>query len=147
MLCPVCQASQVIVEYQGVEVDLCPARHGLWLDAQELGQLLRRAGRPADVEGLLEELGPPARRRRGPRRPCPRCRRALRPVGAPGGVVVLDRCPRGHGLWFDPGELEAFLGGAASPGGAPTVLRDFLGAYAPGASPDAGSRPHPERPP
>jgi Zn-finger nucleic acid-binding protein len=25
------------------------------------------------------------------------------------GELILDECPRGDGLWFDPGELESLL--------------------------------------
>jgi Zn-finger nucleic acid-binding protein len=30
-------------------------------------------------------------------------------AGAGQDRVVIDRCPRGHGLWFDPGELQRVL--------------------------------------
>ena len=37
--------------------------------------------------------------------------RRARPVPGGGEVIVLDRCPRRDGLWFDPGELEQILRG------------------------------------
>jgi len=37
----------------------------------------------------------------------------------------LDRCPAGHGLWFDPGELAALLA-ARLDGDALVSVRDYL---------------------
>ncbi len=148
MLCPVCQKPQVIVEFEGVEVDACRDGHGLWLDAQELGQLMRLAGRHEDVETLLGQLGVSAQDAPGPDRRCPRCRRRLRPVQAPHACeqVILDRCPAGHGLWLDDGELEAFLGMPTLPSAGSRVLRDFLGAYAPDKQRSSGASPQLETP-
>lgn len=107
MNCPACGEPQVIVEYDGVELDLCFAGHGIWFDGQELGVLLGQ-----DAAALEQELASLPHSRRG--RPCPRCDRAMEVVAAPGtSGVLLDRCPRGHGLWFDDGELESMLHGAA----------------------------------
>jgi Zn-finger nucleic acid-binding protein len=40
-------------------------------------------------------------------RPCPLCENEpLRPLRV--STVEVDTCPRCHGLWFDPGELERF---------------------------------------
>ena len=99
----------VILEVEDVELDVCVQKHGLWFDAQELGQLFEKFGVPEDLQDLehrLEKL-PHA----GPRRYCPRCRGRMEPVRAPNApeTLILDRCPRGHGLWFDRGELEALL--------------------------------------
>jgi Zn-finger nucleic acid-binding protein len=109
MLCPVCREPMVIVEFENIELDTCLDCHGLWFDAQELGQLFDLAGVPErhrDLESQMVRL-PPAE----PRRPCPRCRRQLEPVRAPStsGDLILDTCPRGDGLWLDKGELEALL--------------------------------------
>ncbi len=109
MLCPVCREPMVIVEFENIELDTCLDCHGLWFDAQELGQLFDLAGVPEqyrDLESQVDRL-PQA----GPRRQCPRCRRRLEPVRAPStsGDLILDQCPRGDGLWFDKGELESLL--------------------------------------
>lgn len=111
----------MIVEHEGVELDLCLAGHGVWFDAQELGILLGGGA------GLLEkELGSLPHSGRG--RPCPRCDRAMEEVAAPGGSgVLLDRCPNRHGLWFDDGELERILHGAAGAERAALArIADFL---------------------
>lgn len=103
MDCPACGKPQVIVEADGVELDLCLDGHGAWFDAQELGMLLGAGA--AELEGALRALPSRGRGRR-----CPRCGKAMELVAAPGdGGTILDRCPRGHGLWFDDGEFEATM--------------------------------------
>lgn len=49
MQCPVCDQDLVIVEADGVELDVCAAGHGLWFDAGELQQILHAelGGEPA----------------------------------------------------------------------------------------------------
>ena len=109
MLCPVCRKLLVIVEYDSVELDMCPFCRGLWFDAQELHQLFELAAVPEhchDLEAYLERLP-----HQGGRRCCPRCGHRMLPARAPSKshAVILDECPRGHGLWFDQGELEALF--------------------------------------
>ena len=44
MKCPTCpDATLVMTERQGVEIDYCPACRGIWLDRGELDKLLERA--------------------------------------------------------------------------------------------------------
>jgi len=124
MNCPACGQPQVIVEHDGVELDLCLAGHGVWFDAQELGMLLGNgaAALEKDLAGL---------RHSGHGRPCPRCDRKMELITVPGTEkVTLDRCPRGHGLWFDDGELEEILRGAAGVERATLArIADFLAKF------------------
>jgi Zn-finger nucleic acid-binding protein len=126
----------VIVEFGGVEVDACAFDHGLWLDAQELDQLRRRSAPDGgDSPSLEPAIAEAAARRGASRRRCPRCDGRMEEVAGPaaGGAyaALLDRCPRGHGLWFDPGELEQVLDLAAHepPPGLADLAR-FLAGYA-----------------
>ena len=131
MLCPVCRQPLIIVEYRDVELDACPDCHGLWFDAQELRQLFELAGaidRFRQLEPQLDRL-PHAH----PRRKCPRCHGRLEPVRAPteGEELILDECPREHGIWFDRGELDALLRSALDPQGQSLAdVRAFLGKFA-----------------
>jgi len=105
MKCPGCDALLVTYELEGVEVDHCPSCGGTWLDSGELEFIVERAGAcPGRLSEALERTG------EGPRtqRRCPRCGRKMREV-AVGECpsVELDRCPWGHGLWLDRGELRA----------------------------------------
>jgi len=124
MNCPACGEPQVIVEHDGVELDLCFAGHGIWFDGQELGQMLG-----PDAAELERELAALPQGRSG--RPCPRCDKPMEEVAAPGSSgVLLDRCARGHGLWFDDGELERMLHGAAGADRAALArIADFLAKF------------------
>jgi Zn-finger nucleic acid-binding protein len=109
MICPDCEQRLVIVEVNGVELDMCYQQHGMWFDHDELRQLFLGTCAPetlTDLESRLERLP----RKGGPKRRCPRCRAKMWQVVEPNGAdVILDACPHDHGLWFDQGELEAIL--------------------------------------
>lgn len=106
-MCPKCREAMIIVEYEGVETDCCLSCGGTWLDAGELAWLGELAGaQPGKITEAIKSAVP------GPRveRRCPRCRKKLRVITvAAEPAVELDRCPRGHGLWFDAGEMEAVI--------------------------------------
>ena len=129
----------VILEVEDVELDVCVHQHGLWFDVQELGQLFEKCGVPEDLQDLenrLEKL-PHA----GPRRYCPRCGGRMEPVRAPNtpDTLILDRCPRGDGLWFDRGELEALLVCLLEESDEELrLLREYLGHVAAPAEEDTG---------
>lgn len=94
-------------ELNGVEIDCCPFCGGTWLDTGELEQISEMAGAPP---GPLAQALHQARDGQKSRRRCPRCRRRLRLVMVgEKPPIELDRCPRGHGLWFDPGEMESLI--------------------------------------
>lgn len=114
MLCPACEDVEMLVlEFELVEIDYCPECNGVWLDSGELELIGHKAGtlRGELLSALAKEKGKEA----GERRRCPICRKALREVRtrtAP--PIVLDRCPREHGLWFDRGELPAVVQAAGA---------------------------------
>jgi len=113
MLCPVCNEEMLVLELDLVEIDYCSECAGVWLDSGELDLVSERAGGLCgELEAALAEQG--GRRPEGRKRPCPVCGKALREVTAESRPpVVLDRCPRGHGLWFDEGELQAVAAAGA----------------------------------
>lgn len=111
MLCPDCRKPLVIVECEGVELDLCLEGQGLWFDKEELNQLFALFGLADGPETLENRLAGLPAGKSGSKRRCPRCGAAMHAVNAPGakGAVILDRCPAGHGIWFDQGELHEIL--------------------------------------
>ncbi|MCA8944574.1 MAG: zf-TFIIB domain-containing protein [Planctomycetes bacterium] len=136
MLCPVCAEEQVIVEYEGVELDLCVEGHGIWFDDQELHMLLESVdsvGAAKSLESTFEAIpSPPGET---PKR-CPRCSTPMEHVRAPADPdpVILDRCRHGHGLWFDAGELRAVLAKHASTEDSPIArVYEHLSAFESGA--------------
>ena len=125
MLCPVCKTDMFVLEFELIEIDHCPVCGGVWLDSGELELMGERAG--ALRGDLFAALG----RQKGvkpggrPKRRCPVCRRGLLEVRTPGErPIVIDRCPREHGLWFDRGELKAVIHAAGAEEG--NVLARFL---------------------
>ncbi len=107
--CPVCHRKEmVILELDAVEIDHCISCGGVWLDAGELDLLLGGSEKEEMVARLLRPIGATCTERR---RPCPICGTAMMKCAAeecfPG--LLLDRCPAGHGIWFDAGELQRLL--------------------------------------
>lgn len=111
-VCPRCHAALFLLVYEGVEVDHCPACRGFWLDAGELDQLAAGVRGTPVAQRLKEALGGAGKSSGGL---CPRCDRKLVEFsvslgeGAAAAPLALDRCPAGHGLWFDAGELPRLL--------------------------------------
>ena len=106
-VCPKCDTGLFVVHFKDIEVDVCPSCRGLWLDAGELEALLQRTGAATD-DPFLRFQTQPGTRPAGTKHLCPRCDAALHEIQA-GTSLTLDRCPRGHGLWFDADELQQLL--------------------------------------
>lgn len=120
MKCPACKEILFTVEYEEVELDYCGACHGVWLDAGELDLLL---GDHTLTEGFLTAGNPSAARNENIRL-CPLCDSPMN-KSVTGGAkpIVFDQCPKGHGTWFDSGELAAVIEqGVASGQDSPVIL-------------------------
>lgn len=115
MDCPVDSEPMIICEFNDVEVDYCVACSGIWLDAGELELLF---GNREVTQGFLT-AGDALQKTKEKPRPCPICGKKMAKHTTGGKEPVLyDRCSRGHGMWFDEGELAAILKyGSAAPGG------------------------------
>jgi Zn-finger nucleic acid-binding protein len=101
-------------ELDGVEIDHCVRCAGTWLDAGELEQIAARADVDAGPLASALDAALPATTTK---RRCPRCSRKLSTLNiGPDPALEFDRCPRGHGLWFDRGELESVVRGHAAGG-------------------------------
>ncbi|MEI6084497.1 MAG: zf-TFIIB domain-containing protein [Verrucomicrobiota bacterium] len=99
-VCPKCDTALFILNYESVEVDYCDNCRGVWLDAGELERLA--AGPLPDLQCQTGAVPP------GKKHLCPRCDVPLHEITAP-DQLTLDRCPAGHGLWFDADELQQLL--------------------------------------
>jgi len=93
-----------ILHFQATEVDFCEHCRGVWLDAGELEELAGTSDDPILVS-LRQENGSANKQQRL----CPRCDARLLEITVPTTALKLDRCPKGHGLWFDEGELRQVL--------------------------------------
>ena len=62
MKCPTCpDATLVLADRQGIEIDYCPQCRGVWLDRGELDKLIER--------GVQSQPAQPTRPTQAPRRP------------------------------------------------------------------------------
>ncbi|MHC4758756.1 MAG: zf-TFIIB domain-containing protein [Planctomycetota bacterium] len=104
MDCPVCDNAMITLELQGIEIDHCVDCGGIWLDAGELELLLNNSEKAL---ALLESFKINTQTREKTRK-CPICLKKMQKivVGAESPVLLIDKCKKGDGLWFDKGELE-----------------------------------------
>jgi Zn-finger nucleic acid-binding protein len=107
MDCPACKNAMITLELDSVEIDHCLSCGGIWLDGGELEHLI---GQPDQVTALLNSFGV-ANPHGEKKRRCPICDRPMAKiqVGKDNTSVIIDRCQRAHGLWFDAGELDEVL--------------------------------------
>jgi len=97
----------IALELQEVEVDYCTGCGGIWLDAGELELLL---GNARNTEQLLNSFKIDSHSTEKPRK-CPICLKKMKKiiVGPSTPTLLIDKCTRGDGLWFDKGELQNIL--------------------------------------
>ena len=94
----------ITLELQEVEIDHCTDCGGIWLDAGELEMLL---GEPEKATQLLNSFTIDSDSTEKSRK-CPICLKKMRKiiVGSSKPILLIDKCRRGDGLWFDKGELQ-----------------------------------------
>lgn len=110
MRCPRCGVDLKHDVLDGVQIDVCSACSGIWLDEGELVQLLRAKRKEVHGNELCEA---PQRVKPGvPKQEldsvelCPRCQARLNPVNYDYmSGIVIDWCPNEHGVWLDANEL------------------------------------------
>ena len=94
----------ITLELEEVEIDYCTNCGGIWLDAGELELLLND---PDKAKGLLDSFRIDSESDERIRK-CPICDKKLQKIviGSSEPVLLIDKCRRGDGLWFDKGELQ-----------------------------------------
>ncbi len=107
MNCPTCNDKPMItLELNEVEVDYCLECKGIWLDEGELETLL-------DSTALAIELLDSFRKTQSDEiiHRCPICLKKMEKisVGDSEKQIIIDKCAKNHGLWFDKGELPLIL--------------------------------------
>jgi Zn-finger nucleic acid-binding protein len=110
MDCPVCKNAMITMELSEVEIDYCAGCKGIWLDAGELEMLLGNSGKSKTlIHSFHKASGTNEKQRK-----CPICDRKMEKILAGEGqpALLLDRCAKGDGLWFDRGELNNIIGNA-----------------------------------
>ena len=107
MDCPACGNAMITLELADVEIDHCVGCGGIWLDAGELELLMDDRQKAKD---LLASFQRSPSQTEKPRK-CPICDKKMAKivVGSAKPVLIIDKCRRGDGLWFDSGELQDIL--------------------------------------
>jgi len=131
MDCPTCQNAMITLELSDVEIDHCVNCGGIWLDAGELELLMDD---PAKAKRLLDAFREDTATDERPRK-CPICDKKMAKIvvgDAPPGLLI-DKCRRGDGLWFDRGELQDILkrGQLDEQSQVQRLLADMFGAQTP----------------
>ncbi|MDQ7778619.1 MAG: zf-TFIIB domain-containing protein [Planctomycetota bacterium] len=106
MNCPKCGTKLAKVIVDGVLADRCATCEGIWLDAGELDNLIRKEKKSKDellAEAKRELCEVAAICIVGT---CPRCQGKLEQFIERPAMVKLDSCRSCKGIWFDYGELE-----------------------------------------
>jgi Zn-finger nucleic acid-binding protein len=115
-VCPKCDVGLFILNFKAIEVDYCERCRGIWLDAGELEQLA--GGSLTDFQHQAGVVPP------GKKHLCPRCDAPLEEIHIR-NKLTLDRCPRGHGLWFDADELQQLLAMSRPAGSASQAINQL----------------------
>jgi Zn-finger nucleic acid-binding protein len=103
MNCPVCKKDMIILELNQIEIDYCPQCDGIWLDDGELELLMEDE---IAKQKLLDTFHHDKSCREQPRR-CPKCSKKMNKVFiGEHKEVLVDKCRKDHGIWFDSGELH-----------------------------------------
>jgi len=97
----------ITLELEDVEIDHCTDCGGIWLDAGELELLLDN---PQQAKKLLDSFKIDSRSAEKPRK-CPICLKKMQKiiVSLSTPALLIDKCRKGDGLWFDKGELQNIL--------------------------------------
>ncbi len=119
-----------MIERHRVELDYCAECHGVWFDHHELNLLFRQEEEASDIgsdvswESVLMSGTCSLSLKEKPYG-CPRCSAVMEkmPVGE---SCLLDRCPQGHGFWFDAGELDEVKAYLSSHKAAKTPFEDSV---------------------
>jgi uncharacterized protein len=132
MICVVCSNKMIVVEYQDIEIDYCINCHGAWFDCGELDLLLKSANLECRHLHLDNMVNLPEIKTKEPKRKCPICSQKMLKSGiGQNAGITIDVCRRGHGLWFDGGEINELVKQiAASPVGkddAQNKVFNFIG--------------------
>lgn len=112
MNCPKCKQPLATIEYEGIQIETCSGCGGEWLDAKELGNVVRarevrfnederRAIAAATTyKGvILKDVDRDLT--------CPSCGGQTDPINYGGGSgIIIDRCTSCNGVWLDETELE-----------------------------------------
>ena len=100
------------VDYEGLEIEVCPSCSGAFLDHDELGKIVQirqvkfDAQQRQTIANAKPTMGLPAHEL-DRKVICPKCSQTIKPInyGNDSGIII-DRCVACNGFWLDRSELE-----------------------------------------
>ena len=126
-ICPVCGTEMAVLELHGVEIDYCFSCGGIWLDSGELEQLIGNEDKSAEILKSFKDVTSTNKEKK---RPCPVCGKAMKKVEVTvsENSIILDKCPKEHGIWFDKDELLRIVSSSNTKGNEKVVefLKDMF---------------------
>ena len=118
MICPLCKEPMVVLELDQVEIDFCVNCGGIWLDSGELELLLESKTEREKLMSSFKE----ATSTKEKSYPCPICgKRMSKILVGENEKVLVDKCRKEHGIWFDKGELNSVIENASENKGSKVI--------------------------
>ena len=112
LACPRCAGGLAEERYEGVEVHACSGCGGYWVPHSGLARIVdvREKTFTAEQKRAFAEIASKAHalvNRADSKIDCPVCGVQMKQNRYPLATeVLIDRCPSGHGVWLDEGEIE-----------------------------------------
>ena len=110
MICPTCHNVMIVVEHEKIELDYCANCSGTWFDSGELELVLDSMELEGSDLSLSDIFASPEAKTIEKKRRCPICNQKMKKaIIGDKPEVLIDRCSKGEGLWFDGGELNRLI--------------------------------------
>ena len=116
MVCPVCNESMLILEFQEIEIDFCSSCEGIWLDEGEMEAIIEFS-ETIDLSDFPQKVKS--------KRKCPRCFQRMVKGNFPGTDIEVDVCRRDGGIWLDKGEIQTIAGELCKPSTSNEICQFF----------------------
>ena len=122
MDCPNCKQPMIVLELNEVEIDYCIECKGIWLDSGEL-ELLLEEDKSLDNSGFFSEPIKVSEKKKK----CPICLKKMGKIEIAGDEnILLDKCLKSHGIWFDENELQQTLSKSSKTNKALELLNEIF---------------------
>ena len=119
--CLVCGARLDLYSILSMKFEACPKCHGMWLARDELRKLKNKVG-IGELHWLNHEVDNIEKAAAIPgKRVCPKDDTKLLSVVFGKSSIVLDCCPKCHGIWLDRGEYDKIVNYLRQEAGSATI--------------------------
>jgi len=105
MLCPHCKKEMIVIERNNVELDYCLFCEGFWFDRNEWNILCKKLISESIMDNESSIFNIPVALANEKQRICPVCSKKMEKFIL--FDVLLDRCPKKCGIWFDKNEFSS----------------------------------------